>query len=103
MIYVVIAAVLGFAGWQLYKFVRRINTGSCASGGCSGCHSNVNCSLQDITVGKGSIRRLKCHQFSPRDPIDHARIHKKGTANISKKTGLQDHFGIADPCSFVFF
>lgn len=43
MIYAVIAAVLGFAGWQLYKFVRRINRGGCASGCCEGCEVSQTC------------------------------------------------------------
>ncbi|WP_019122614.1 FeoB-associated Cys-rich membrane protein [Brevibacillus massiliensis] len=45
MIYVVIAAVLGFALWQLVSFVKRTKAGSCASG-CSGCGSDGNCSIQ---------------------------------------------------------
>ncbi|MFC4076245.1 FeoB-associated Cys-rich membrane protein [Salinithrix halophila] len=51
MIYLVIAAVLGFAAWQLVSFVRRLkNSGSaCSSGGCSGCPSSGNCSIQDLS------------------------------------------------------
>lgn len=45
MIYLVIAAVLGFALWQLIGIVRRARTASCASG-CNGCGSNGNCSMQ---------------------------------------------------------
>jgi hypothetical protein len=42
MIYAVMAAVLGFAVWQLCQFVRRIHAGGCASGDCTGC----DCSLK---------------------------------------------------------
>jgi hypothetical protein len=45
MIYVVMAIVLGYAGWQLYKFFRKVNDGGCG-GGCAGCGSNGNCSIQ---------------------------------------------------------
>ncbi|MBN2909175.1 hypothetical protein JQC72_06520 [Polycladomyces sp. WAk] len=46
MIYVVIAAVLGFAGWQLYKFVRRMNVGCCSTSDCASC----DCSLKKYKV-----------------------------------------------------
>lgn len=45
MIYVIIAAVIGFAAWQLVAFVRKARAGSCSSG-CNGCGSNGNCSIQ---------------------------------------------------------
>ena len=45
MIYLVIAAVLGFAAWQLFAVIRRTRQGSCASG-CSGCSSKGSCSVQ---------------------------------------------------------
>lgn len=45
MIYVIIAAVIGFAAWQLLAFVRKAKAGSC-SNGCNGCGSNGSCSIQ---------------------------------------------------------
>lgn len=50
MIYAVIAAVLGFAGWQLYKFVRRINRGGCASGCCEGCEVSQTCASSKASL-----------------------------------------------------
>lgn len=38
MIYFVIALVLGFAGWQLFSFMKRAKKGACS--GCSGCADN---------------------------------------------------------------
>ncbi len=51
MIYVIIAVVLGFAGWQLFQFVKRARGGSCASG-CNGCGSDGNCSIQHSQMPK---------------------------------------------------
>ncbi|WP_282201393.1 FeoB-associated Cys-rich membrane protein [Collibacillus ludicampi] len=45
MIYVVIVAVLGFAAWQLFSFVKRTKKGYCASG-CGSCAASGNCSIQ---------------------------------------------------------
>ena len=55
MIYVVMAAVLGFAGQQLYKFVRRINAGCCSSGDCAGCNcSQFQCKgIQNMVAKDG--------------------------------------------------
>lgn len=47
MIYVVIAAVLGFAAWQLISFVKKARIGGCASG-CGGCGENGSCSMQEM-------------------------------------------------------
>jgi hypothetical protein len=48
MIYVLIAAVLGFAAWQLVQFARRTKQGRCAPGGCAGCGTSQSCSLVQI-------------------------------------------------------
>ncbi|ADG07237.1 FeoB-associated Cys-rich membrane protein [Kyrpidia tusciae] len=38
MIYVVIAAVLGYAAWQLVRLFRRTRSGGCAAG-CDQCNA----------------------------------------------------------------
>ncbi|WP_081857223.1 FeoB-associated Cys-rich membrane protein [Tumebacillus flagellatus] len=48
MIYLIIAAVLGFAAWQLVQFVRRTKQARCSSGGCAGCGHNASCSASSI-------------------------------------------------------
>jgi hypothetical protein len=49
MIYGLMAGVLGFAAWQLIAFVKRAKAGMCA-GGCGGCASRGNCSIQNGTL-----------------------------------------------------
>lgn len=34
MIYLVMAAVFGFAGWQIFRFVRRLRRDDCPAGYC---------------------------------------------------------------------
>jgi hypothetical protein len=48
MIYVIIAAVLGFAAWQLIQFARRTKQARCTPGGCAGCGHNSDCSIIQI-------------------------------------------------------
>ncbi len=49
MIYLVMAAVFGFAGLQIYRFVRGLRSDGCSSGECPAC------SVQDC----GKKRRME--------------------------------------------
>lgn len=49
MIYLVMAAVFGFAGWQIFRFVRRLRRDDCPAGYCPAC------SVQDC----GKKRRME--------------------------------------------
>lgn len=44
MIYAVMAVVLGFAAWQIYRFVRRLRSNECPSGDCPSCGAQSCCS-----------------------------------------------------------
>lgn len=58
MIYVVMAAVFGFAGWQIYRFVRRLRTSDCSTGDCPAC------SVQDYCKGRKDIKKEGHQSFS---------------------------------------